>query len=72
MAEIFSAEQMLLFQRDMPTWFPFVVQEVDSVTPAPRPPIEDPPLTPAPVPGEPTPDSPDAPSQPEPLPIDAA
>ncbi|HKO47503.1 MAG TPA: hypothetical protein VJV79_07265 [Polyangiaceae bacterium] len=58
----------------MPTWFPHFADEIERVTPVPRPPIEDPPL-PHPPPGpEPTPDSPEIPGgpgeSPDPLPID--
>jgi hypothetical protein len=52
----------------MPTWFPHFADEIERVTPLPRPPIEDPPM---PHPPEPTPDSPNGPGEgPEPLPID--
>jgi len=58
--------------RHMPTWFPHFAEEIERVTPVPRPPIEDPPLPhPAPGPGEPGPDSPQFPGEPpDPLPID--
>ncbi len=57
----------------MPTWFPQSADEVERLTPLPRPPIEDPPLQPGPGPGEPTPDSPEYPGEPpEPSPIDVA
>ena len=56
----------------MPTWFPHFAEEIERVTPLPRPPIEDPPL-PHPSP-EPTPDSPTLPGEPgeppDPYPID--
>lgn len=51
----------------MPTWFPHFSEEIERITPLPRPPIEDPPM---PRPPEPTPDSPEGPGQPDPLPID--
>ncbi|MEI9952686.1 MAG: hypothetical protein WDO74_27820 [Pseudomonadota bacterium] len=55
----------------MPTWFPHYQEEIERVTPLPRPPIEDPPL-PHPPPGpEPTPDSPQYPDDsPDPSSID--
>jgi len=53
----------------MPTWFPHFAEEIERVTPVPRPPIEDPPLPHPPV--EPHPDSPELPNQPNnPMPID--
>ncbi|MET0794521.1 MAG: hypothetical protein ABW061_23575 [Polyangiaceae bacterium] len=52
----------------MPTWFPHFADEIERVTPLPRPPIEDPPLPHDP---EPAPDSPTFPDEPlDPVPID--
>ena len=48
----------------MPTWFPHFAEEIERVTPLPRPPIEDPPLPH--LPSEPTPDSPEQ----DPTPLD--
>jgi hypothetical protein len=63
-----ATECLLLFSSTMPTWFPHAAEEIERVTPLPRPPIEDPPL---PHPPEPGPDSPDLPSEPiDPVPID--
>ena len=53
----------------MPTWFPHFADEIERVTPLPRPPIEDPPLPHDP---EPAPDSPTFPEDPiDPVPVDA-
>jgi hypothetical protein len=58
----------------MPTWFPHFAEEIERITPVPRPPIEDPPLPHPPTGPEPTPDSPgfsDEPGEPpDPTPID--
>ncbi len=53
----------------MPTWFPHFAEEIERVTPLPRPPIEDPPLPHDP---EPTPDSPEFPGGDpvDPIPVD--
>src|SRR6478752_34468 len=68
-APVRDSEQLLLRVPRMPTWFPHYAEEIERVTPVPRPPIEDPPLPHPPV--EPTPDSPEFPNDPpDPLPID--
>ncbi len=54
----------------MPTWFPHVADEIERLTPLPRPPIEDPPMPHDPEPTPDSPEMPEIPDGPEPRPID--